>query len=95
MSVKRMEIKLQPQFILSIYSILHKNQNKNFTRVGIKNLPKKTRPIEPGLKWVFFNFLFFKVLKHFISIILIVIVLLNILPCSSKKKYAYIYISWE
>ena len=61
-------------------------------RVGIEKLVQKTHPIKPGLKCLLFFliFYFFKYLnKHFMSIILIVIVLLNILPCNSRKTYTY------
>ena len=96
MSVMRMEIKLSPQFISSIYFPFYtKIKTSTLLRVGIKNLPKKTCLIKPCLKWVFLNFLFLRYLKHFISIILIVIVLLNILPCNSRKISVYTYISYE
>ena len=60
MSVKRMEIKLQPQFISSIYfHFTQKSKQAFYSGLALKTCPKN-RPIEPGLKWVFLNFSFFK-----------------------------------
>ena len=68
MSVMRMEIKLQPQFNSSIYfHFTQKSKQAFYSGLALENLPKKTRPIKPGLKWVFFvffNFLFFKVFEN-------------------------------
>ena len=59
MLVKRAEIKLQPQFISSIYFHFTQKSKQAF----YSGLALKTCSIKPGLKWFFFNFLFFKVFK--------------------------------
>ena len=60
-------INLFPFYTKIKTSIVQRNESKTsiLLRVDIKNLPKKTCPIEPGLKWVFLNFSFFKVFKAF------------------------------
>ena len=83
---------------VNLFSFYTKIKTSILLRIGIekpvqKNPPNKTWP------QVFFLFVlifyFFRYLKNFISIILIVIVLLNILPCNSRKTYVYTYISYE
>ena len=81
-------VKVQPQFILSIY--FHFTQKSKQAFYLLKNLTQKTLP-QKG----FLIFYFLRYSKHFISIILIVIVLLNILPCNSKKIYVYAYIFYK
>ena len=44
---------------VNLYPLYTKIKTSILLRVGIKNLPKKTHPIESGLKWVFLNFSFF------------------------------------
>ena len=76
----RMEIKLQPQFNSSIYFHFAQKSKQAFysVRVGIK------KPAQKNLvSSVFFYFL--RYLKDFISIVLIVMVLMNILPCNREK----------
>ena len=50
---------------INLFSFYTKIKTSILLRVGIKNLSKKTYPIETGLKWVFLNFSFFKIFKVF------------------------------
>ena len=64
MSVTRMEIKVQPQFILSIYfHFTQKSKQAVYSGLALKTSPKK-----PCLKWIFLNFSFFYVFKSIIYI---------------------------
>ena len=57
MSVKRLEIKLQPQFISSVYfQITQKSKQACYSGLALKNLSKKIHPIKPNQTWpqVFF-----------------------------------------
>ena len=74
MSVKRVEIKLRLNSFYQFICILHKNQNKHFTQGWHSKPVQKTRPIESATSGYFLIFNFLRYLKHFISIILIVIV---------------------
>ena len=48
---------------VNLFPFYTKIKTSILLRCGIKNLPKKTSPIEPGLKWAFLNFSFFKVFE--------------------------------
>ena len=52
-------------YFINLFAFYTKIKTSILFRIGIKNQPKKTCPIEPGLKWVFLNFSFFKVFKAF------------------------------
>ena len=95
MSVMRMEIKLQPQFISSIYfHFTQKSKQTFYSGLALKTCPKNP-PNKTLPQVVFLIFHFLRYLKHFMSTILIVIVLLNILSCNSRKLYAYTCMSLE
>ena len=78
---------------VNLFPFYTKIQTNILLRVGIEKPAQKNHPIKPNKTWpqvFFFNFFFVRYLnKHFISIILIVIVLQNILPCNSRETYVY------
>ena len=43
-------------YFINLFAFYTKIKTSILLRVGIQNQPKRTCPIEPGLKWVFFNF---------------------------------------
>ena len=49
---------------INLFPFYTKIKTSILPRVDIKNQPKKTCPIESGLKWIFLNFSFFKVFKQ-------------------------------
>ena len=48
---------------VNFFAFYTKIKTSILLRVGIKNQPKNSCPIKPGLKGVFLNFSFFKVFK--------------------------------
>ena len=85
------------QFV-NLFPFYTKIKTSILLNVGIKK-PAQKNPHNKTQKklalngfFVFLIFYFLRYLKAFISITLIVIVLLNILPCNSRKKYIYVYL---
>ena len=80
------------------FHFTQKSKQAFYSGLALKNLSNKTQQNLASSGFiVFFNFLFFEVFKSilFYTNYIKVIVLLNILPCNSKKTYVYTYISYK
>ena len=84
---------------INLFPFYPKSKQAFYSGLALKNLPKKTHPIKPGLKW-FFCFLIFYFLRYLKAFYINYInsnsiTKHTILPCNSRKTYVYTYISYE
>ena len=78
------------------FHFTQKSKQAFYSGLALKNLSNKTQQNLASSGFiVFLIFYFLRYLKAFYTNYIKVIVLLNILPCNSKKTYVYTYISYK